>query len=249
MRTASYARRPFRRTTPRYYPKRNYTRSYGQNRSPAVRRRYFGKKAAQYVKSRRGKLLTTSYYGNFLPWWNDQAANPPVLASPNAQWVWLGQNFAPDAAGNPTNNGDGLLYQVNLRDNIIDYRNRRYSAMTVSAAGITNSWARLNPNIDIKNVFVKGVKVTCVSRDTTQTDMFFVMTRRSTQTPLKFRESLTKTKAYFKTAKLDPVADAAAIANGTVRWKLDDNWIGGPVGARIKVKLYYKIKYSNLAVN
>jgi len=175
---------------------------------------------------------------------------PTVVASAAAQAVWLGPGVVLDGQGNPTTNGDGLLNEVHKRDPIIDFNNHRYSAMSIRPQDLANLWAPLNPNIAFTSLYVKAIKVTCIARDTTQTDMFYMMTRNGLNSGYpKFRESLGKSKLYMATQKLDPVAGVAAVAANSIRWNLPENWIGGPVGARIKVKMFYKLKNNRLVVN
>lgn len=237
-------------TMSRYRPR--FGRGFKSFRRPAAsyrRKRFFGAKTRSYLKGKSYKLQTASYFGNIYPSINDNAAVPIVQFDQSARTVWFGTQYTPgaalpmgmaagvyDALNNPTTVGNGMLAKVNARDANIDFATKTYSAATVTTAGVIAGWNRLNPQINIRNVYVKAIKITAVVRDLTQTQMFFIEQESLAQEVPKFRESIGKARCYVKTR---PVPGQPV---GNVQWRIPDINIGGAVGSRLKVKIYYKMK-------
>lgn len=248
---SSYRSR-FRRSGASFGYRKSYGRSYKSFRKPSAsysRYRTFGNKTRAYLKYKGTKLQTCSHFVNILSAHND-AANG-ILFTQSARTSWFGSRYDPNAVmpqgvqpgvldpntQNPTDNGNGMLNEVNLRCPNIDFTSMSYSALTVTAGDIITAWNRLNPHIDVRRVYFKAVKLTAVSADLTRTHMFFVRTASmAAGDPAKFRESIGSARAYIKTR---PLANQGL---GNAQWTIPEVVLGGPVNARVKLKLYYKMK-------
>lgn len=149
-----------------------------------------------------------------------------------------------DGFGNPTTLGTGLLSWINGKDVMMDHTRWDYSAYGITNTTIVQAWNRMNNvvgalvPIGMNHLFVKGVKVNVLGRDTGRPGLCFTAITKP-DTPIKLTEQIGKCKIYAATTKQDPPVNIGGV---NIRWKLPGLAVAGPAFSRVRVTIYYKLK-------
>ena len=170
---------------------------------------------------------------------------------PDAREVWFGPAYAAanlqallaagnalDGDNNPINNGDGLLDQINRRDQSLDFHKYYYSAMRIAQGDIIAAWNRVNRQVAMHQVYVKAIKVSVRHRGPQYEALTYLAYRKwnGGVADLKIREGVNKVKGYFKVTK-----QTQPNAQGML-WDMPAIWVAGYAYSRVMIKVYFKIK-------
>ena len=189
-------------------------------------------------------------------------ANPSILAitgaavnvtphNADARLAWYGDQYAIGAGGavdgfnNPTGMGNGLLAEVAKRDPMMGITRWDYSGFDVTPALIRQKWNAVNNGgglvaIPATQVFFKGIKVNVLGRHMDRPGLMYLGTKKSNQHPYKLREQVGKLRAYI------PCVREKVQQPTLMFWSMKPTTVGGPVGSRVRVTCYYKIKMNTI---
>jgi len=181
------------------------------------------------------------------------AAPGQVLMDQESRSNWFGPVYDAGAVGaldgcqNPQQVGNGLLAEVNRRDSTMDASRWDYSGSMLRERHIINAWNAVNNiggglfNVPIAGIFVKGVKVSVQGRSKNHPGLMYLMYRKNPNDPVKFKETIGMSKAYFPARKV-AAGWVPGVGLPNIKWEIPQIWIGGYTYSRIRYTIFYKIR-------
>jgi len=230
----------YRRSFRKRYPRRGFKSRYSRyHKKRFTRRRFYGRKTRYYLKKRSGKFLSFSFMGSIKPSNVRQGDMSEATADKASRKAWYGDKFedTTNHISDDTQEVSGLARLVKAHNPDISYASGDWGAIKPTQAMISEAWTRIG-NQNFGWHYFKAIKVSIMGETLLDNQPFFSMYDKAPDRgrPPKYRSQLGKMRIYLRTLKIE------GQGMGVPAWELPNCVIGGRVGSRYKIKVWYKPK-------